>query len=166
DIKCWKIECLTEGVKDGPSYVYSNKAIVITDCLFGWHMQCFLRSLNMPPKGSKLKHDVVIKDSWLHMADKHCDEVELLRWIRDALSGKEGINLEYPHLLHGSCVKLWTGAANSDSKPAFITDDADNFYCGLPTTIANNHDSGEYNSGGNITAKWPFCKHWQIVIEP
>ncbi|KAJ1673174.1 hypothetical protein EV182_005752 [Spiromyces aspiralis] len=62
DIKCWKIECLTEGGKGGPSYVYSNKAIVVADCLFGWHMQCFLGSLDMPPKDSELKHDI-IKDS-------------------------------------------------------------------------------------------------------
>ncbi|KAJ1678400.1 hypothetical protein EV182_004123 [Spiromyces aspiralis] len=63
DIKCWRIGCLMEDREKVPSYMYSDRAIVITDCLFSWHMQCFPRSFDMLPKGSELRHDVVIKDS-------------------------------------------------------------------------------------------------------
>ncbi|KAJ1673175.1 hypothetical protein EV182_005753 [Spiromyces aspiralis] len=86
--------------------------------------------------------------------------------MRDTLSGKEGIDLEYPHLLHGGSVKLQTGAVDGDGKPVFIANDTDNLHHSLPTTAVNNHDSGEYNGGGNITARWSFCEHWQIVMEP
>ncbi|KAJ1676194.1 hypothetical protein EV182_008672, partial [Spiromyces aspiralis] len=112
DIECWKIECPTEDGEEVPSYVYSDKVIVAADRLFGRHTR-------------KLKHDVVIKDSWSDATDKRCDEVESLRKIRDALSGKGSIDFEYPRLLHGGCVKLRTGATDGDGKPVFIADNTD-----------------------------------------
>ncbi|KAJ1675385.1 hypothetical protein EV182_001372 [Spiromyces aspiralis] len=160
DIKCWKIECPTEDGGEIPSYVYSDKVIVAADRLFGRHTRCFLGSLDMPAEGSELKHDVVVKDSWSHAADKRCDEVKSLRKIRDALSGKEGIDFEYPRLLHGGCVKLWTGATDSDGKPVFIADDTDYLYRGLLITTTTGNDGG---SGGPAPV-WPSREHRRIVI--
>ncbi|KAJ1674340.1 hypothetical protein EV182_003480 [Spiromyces aspiralis] len=142
DIKCWKIECPMEDGEEVPSYVYSNKVIVAANHLFGWHMQCFLGSLDMPPKGSKLRHDVVVKDSWSYVTDKCCNEVKSLRKIRDALSGRGDIDFEYPRLLHGGCVKLWTGATDDDGNPVFIADNTDYLYCDLPiTTTTTGNDA-------------------------
>ncbi|KAJ1672951.1 hypothetical protein EV182_006168 [Spiromyces aspiralis] len=144
DIECWKIECPTEDGEDGPSYVYSDKMIVIADRLFGRHTRCFLGSLDMPPEGSELKHDVVVKDSW-------SDEVKSLRRIRDALSGKEDIDFEYPRLLHGGRVKIPSTGAHDDTK---------HLYRNLPITTTtgndgNDDDSGNDGGSGGPAPKWP-----------
>ncbi|KAJ1673199.1 hypothetical protein EV182_005704 [Spiromyces aspiralis] len=152
DIKCWRIECPTEDGEEVPSYVYSDKVIVAANRLFGRHMRCFLGSLDMLPKGSKLKHDVVVKESWLYMADKHCDEIKFLRKIRDALSGKGDIDFEYPRLLHSRCVKLWTGTH----------DDTKNLYRSLPITTTTGNDGGS----GRPAPMWPSCEHRRIVMQP
>ncbi|KAJ1669885.1 hypothetical protein EV182_008540, partial [Spiromyces aspiralis] len=134
DIKCWKVECLMDDRKGSPKDVYSNKVIMATDHLFSWHMWCFLGLLDMPPEGRELRHDVIVKDSWLHATNKHCDEVKSLRKIRDILSSKGDINFEYPRLLHGCCVKLWTGATDGNGNPVFIANNTNYLYRSLPTT--------------------------------
>ncbi|KAJ1679593.1 hypothetical protein EV182_001729, partial [Spiromyces aspiralis] len=155
-IKCWKIECPTEGEKGkekDPKYVYFDKTIVAANRLFGRHTRCFLGSLDMPAEGSKLKHDVVVKDSWSHAADKRCDEVKSLRTIRDALSGKEGIDFEYPRLLHSGRVKVPSTGAHDDTK---------NLYHGLPITTTTGNDDGS----GGPAPKWPSREHRRIVMQP
>ncbi|KAJ1674495.1 hypothetical protein EV182_003163, partial [Spiromyces aspiralis] len=162
DIECWKIECPTEDGEDGPSYVYSDEVIVAADHLFGRHTRCFLGSLDMPPKGSKLRHDVVVKDSWSYATDKRCDEVKSLRKIRDALSGRGDIDFEYPRLLHGGCAKLWTGATDGDGNPVSIADNTDYLYRDLPITTTTSNDGG--NDGP--APVWPSREHRRIVMQP
>ncbi|KAJ1679048.1 hypothetical protein EV182_002833, partial [Spiromyces aspiralis] len=155
DIECWKIECPAEDGKDGPSYVYSDEVIVIAERLFGRHTRCFLGSLDMPTEGSELRHDVVVKDSWSHAADKRCDEVEFLKTIRGALSGKKDTDFEYPRLLCGGRVKiLSTGAL----------DNTDYLYRGLPitTTTTTGNDGGS----GGPAPMWPSREHRRIVMQP
>ncbi|KAJ1676242.1 hypothetical protein EV182_008587, partial [Spiromyces aspiralis] len=95
-----------------------------------------------------------------------CDEVKSLRKIRDALSGKEGIDFEYPRLLHGGCVKLWTGATDRDGKSILIADDTDNLYRDLPITTTTTGNDGGNNDGGSggPAPVWPSREHRRIVI--
>ncbi|KAJ1675792.1 hypothetical protein EV182_000570 [Spiromyces aspiralis] len=165
-IKCWKIECPTEDGEDGPKYVYSDEVIMAADRLFGRRTRCFLGSLDMPPEGSELKHDVVVKDSWSDAVGTYRDEVKFLREIRGALSGKENIDFEYPRLLHGGCVKLWIGATDSDSKPVFIADDTDYLYRDLPITTTTGNDGGNDDGSGGPAPMWPSREHRRIVMGP
>ncbi|KAJ1675629.1 hypothetical protein EV182_000891 [Spiromyces aspiralis] len=165
-IKCWKIECPTEDGEDGPSYVYSDEVIVAADRLFGRHTRCFLGSLDMPAEGSELRHDVVVKDSWSHATNKRCDEVKSLRKIRDALSVKGDIDFEYPRLLHGGCVKLWTGTTDGNGKPVLIADDTDYLYRGLPITTTTGNDGGNDDGSGGPAPIWPSREHRRIVMQP
>ncbi|KAJ1677676.1 hypothetical protein EV182_005664, partial [Spiromyces aspiralis] len=153
DIKCWKIECPTEDGGDGPRCVYFDKMIVIADRLFGRHTRCFLGSFKRPTEGSKLRHDVVVKDSWSHATDKHCDEIEFLRKIRRALSGKEDIDFEYPRLLCGGRVKV---------PPTGDVDNTDYLYGGLLITTTTGNDGGS----GGPAPKWPSREHRRIVMQP
>ncbi|KAJ1673231.1 hypothetical protein EV182_005641, partial [Spiromyces aspiralis] len=164
-IKCWKIECPTEGEK-GPKYVYSDKVIVAADRLFCRHTRCFLGLLDMPPEGGELKHDVVVKDSWSDAVSTHRDEVEFLREIRNALSVKEDVDFEYPRLLHGGCVKLWTGATDGDGKPVFIADDTDYLYRDLPITTTTGNDGGNNDGSSGPAPMWPSREHQRIVMQP
>ncbi|KAJ1680187.1 hypothetical protein EV182_000512, partial [Spiromyces aspiralis] len=166
-IKCWKIECPTEDGEDSPSYVYSDEVIVVADRLFGRHTRCFLGSLDMPAEGSELKHDVVVvKDSWSHATNKRCDEVKSLRKIRDILSGKEDVDFEYPRLLRGGCVKLWTGTTDGNGKPVFTADNTDYLYCGLPITTTTGNDGSNNDGSGGPAPIWPSREHRRIVMQP
>ncbi|KAJ1677479.1 hypothetical protein EV182_006087, partial [Spiromyces aspiralis] len=89
--------------------------------------------------------------------------VRSLRKIRDALSGKEGIDFGYPRLLHGGCVKLWTGATDSDGNPVFIADSTDYLYRDLPiTTTTTGNDGGS----GGPAPMWTSREHRRIVMGP
>ncbi|KAJ1676253.1 hypothetical protein EV182_008563, partial [Spiromyces aspiralis] len=170
DIECWKIECPMVDRKDAPSYVYFDKVIVAADRLFGRHTRCFLGSLKMPPEGSELRHDVVVKDSWSDAVSTHRDEVKFLRKISADLGRKENINFEYPRLLHGGCVKFWIGAADGDGKPVSIADNADYLYRDLPitttTTTTTGNDGGNNDGSGGPAPIWPSREHRRIVMQP
>ncbi|KAJ1680396.1 Pre-mRNA-splicing factor 38A [Spiromyces aspiralis] len=160
DIECWKIECPTDGEKGkekGPKYVYSDKVIMVADRLFGRHTRCFLGSLDMPAEGSKLKHDVVVKDSWSHAVGKHRDEVKLLRKISAGLGHKKNIDFEYPRLLCGGRVKV---------PPTGIVDDTDYLYRDLPITTITGDDGGNNDGSSGPAPKWPSREHRRIVMQP
>ncbi|KAJ2681265.1 hypothetical protein IWW39_006387, partial [Coemansia spiralis] len=133
DLDCWQVDCPDDGEDRSAGTelrYYYNTVICHADHLFGRHTRCFLATDIKPTAESPLEPNVVIKDAWAfaeRSADEDiCDEVKLLKKIRDVLSTSLSPkdNVTYPEIVVGGRVRFEQGDID-------IKDNTDMMYQGV-----------------------------------